>query len=95
MKRFTETEFAPPTVPAMLLSFTAAVARFVAAGLPVASEAQFRERLAVCQGDGDKARCRHWNGSRCLACGCIKIKLHLATERCPLGKWLTPDLKRG
>jgi len=42
-------------------------------------------RQAVC------AACEHWDGekARCKQCGCFtNFKIKLATQSCPLGKWL-------
>lgn len=41
------------------------------------------ERLAICQA------CEAFDveHQRCKMCGCTMVKLMLATEKCPLGKW--------
>jgi Family of unknown function (DUF6171) len=39
-------------------------------------------RRATCQG------CDHLKGPKCELCGCYySVKITLATERCPIGKW--------
>lgn len=55
----------------------------VAAGADRADKATVTARLAVC---GD---CEQGAGRRlCGACGCvIKVKVRLASEACPEGKW--------
>ncbi len=43
----------------------------------------YQERLEICHG------CEHHNRAcgRCRKCGCAILKLWVATERCPIGKW--------
>lgn len=61
----------------------AAAARWVAAGLPVVDDATHLSRSVEC------SLCPRWDAraGRCQECGCYALKLHLATESCPLGKW--------
>ena len=66
-----------------------ALARWNAAGRPMASRATRKARGAIC------AACEHWRPGgnlglgECAApgCGCTRAKWWLATEACPLGKW--------
>jgi hypothetical protein len=47
--------------------------------------AVYYERLEICRGcefNGEAP-----SGVRCMKCGCGGLKLELATERCPVGKW--------
>ena len=67
----------------------AAAGRVVAAmvnGEPIKVQpAIYYERLEICRGcefNGERPA-----GVRCTKCGCRGLKLELATERCPIGKW--------
>jgi hypothetical protein len=70
---------------------TAAIAgkNFVKSGMKFVTEEQFEAREAICKG------CEYWNPKgygntgQCLKCGCAtKAKLRLASESCPLQKWV-------
>ena len=50
-------------------------------GFPVANQEEFSRRMAVCE------TCPEWTGTRCLSCGCIEVKQHLANAKCPLNLW--------
>jgi hypothetical protein len=54
---------------------------FVASGFARVTAAEYERRMTVCEG------CPHWNGVRCDICRCFSMKLHLPSERCPIGKW--------
>lgn len=79
-----------PTVADLATNFAGATLRWLAEGAPVVSEASYTLRAAACSG------CEMWDENarfglgRCNApgCGCTKLKRWLATEKCPLGKWL-------
>jgi hypothetical protein len=66
------------------------------AGLPIADKATRTARLAVC------AQCQYYNAAgnlglgECKApgCGCTRVKLALATSKCPLGKWAAVPLRK-
>ena len=69
-------------------SFVSAVTRWAALGLPVRTQAEIDERLAICE------TCEHLDGTRCQKCGCqcnetetLMNKLYLSSEVCPEGKW--------
>lgn len=72
-----------PTLGEMLLSFAKATARFVSAGMPVLPEVSFAMRLRECRA------CENWREAeaRCARCGCRQLKLWMATEQCPEGRW--------
>jgi hypothetical protein len=82
---------APVTPPPLLkqaATATAALARWAAQGLPLATPEQVEARKAICAG------CEFWESSafnntgRCQKCGCSTwAKLQLATEKCPIDKW--------
>lgn len=63
------------------LAFVWAVGRWAFFGFPITAEVVYYRRRAVC------GKCDHWTGSGCGVCGCNGVKLRIATERCPLGKW--------
>jgi hypothetical protein len=62
-----------------------ALKRWQAAGRPVVSRETARERAAICQG------CEYWRAGgnfglgecRAPGCGCTRLKIWLATEKCP------------
>lgn len=78
-----------PDAAEMVANFTAAVCRWVAAGLPVVSGEAYKARREACNA------CHWWNGGAMLGlgkcthagCGCTRFKPWLATERCPAGLW--------
>lgn len=89
-----KTSPASPTVEApgvWQMMKTAAVAgkNFVKSGMHFVSEEQFNLRETICKG------CEYWNPKgygntgQCLQCGCAtKAKLKMASESCPLKKWV-------
>jgi hypothetical protein len=76
-----------PTLVELARNFGGSVRRWVSAGFPVAKAVEFDERLKVCQ------MCESWDATgnvgagKCKVCKCTKIKLWMATEKCPKGKW--------
>lgn len=68
----------------LAFNFAAASARWVSSGFKVITEEEFGKRLAICE------PCPNWKGEagfgmgRCGKCGCVKVKLYLASEKCPL-----------
>jgi len=81
-----------PNAAEMAVNFTKAMGKWIAAGVPVVTEAQYAERAAICAG------CELWDGKanlglgKCKApgCGCTKFKRWLGSEVCkhPAGsKW--------
>ncbi len=79
-----------PSVSELASNFSKAVSTWSAAGFPVVTKATYDARSSICES------CDHWDGSarfglgKCLhkKCGCTRMKRWLATERCPLGKWV-------
>lgn len=65
------------------MTFTAALAEWLAAGCPIVDAATHFERSAIC------SLCPLWDArhARCLHCGCRAIKLTWSTSACTLGKW--------
>lgn len=74
-----------PTLAEMLKNVSRAAANWAAAGFPVTEQRTYMHRAATC------ATCPHHSADAwvhaCAICGCSGIKLHLASERCPAGKW--------
>lgn len=87
-----------PSVGEMISNFASSMIRWASAGFPTVDKAMFDARLAVCQGTESKPKCHFWDPEkkRCTECGCRQVKLHLATEKCPVGKWgtVTPNADR-
>lgn len=78
-----------PTFREKASNFTHAMVDWAKAGFPVSSSEVLQQRLDICQA------CEYWRGSRggtllsgsCRKCGCSGVKLGLATQACPIGKW--------
>jgi hypothetical protein len=75
-------------------NFATAAAGHVAAGMPMASDAEIIRRHDICLG------CEHLQDNACTQCGCpvarvrgYVSKLSWADSECPVGKWgkATPD----
>lgn len=76
---------ADSTKPRTIGSMLAAIPKFVQATV-TADSAMSRKRLEVCSG------CEQWTGATCRVCGCFtSLKVRLATEACPMGKWLAEE----
>jgi hypothetical protein len=78
-----------PNLIEMGVSAMTAAARWIAAGSPMRTPEQSAECQAICQS------CEHWKApkrrgkGKCSHCGCfLASKIRMATESCPLGKWL-------
>ena len=80
-KQLVEKYQSGPTLTDLLANFTGAMARWASSGFPLVTKETFDARFATC------SACEHWAGKTCRKCGCTKLKLWLATERCPLDKW--------
>jgi hypothetical protein len=69
-------------------NFAVASAKHVAAGMPMASDAEILRRHDICQG------CEFFKDNSCQKCGCpvsrtkkYISKLSWADQECPVGKW--------
>jgi len=69
-------------------NLASSAAKYVAAGMPQASEEEVAKRFAICEA------CEHFDGKACRQCGCPVVrerkflsKLSWANEKCPVGKW--------
>lgn len=70
-------------------SYASEVAKWLAAGRPVRSDAEVENLLAICKA------CDQFDGAACRKCGCrinrskwaFANKLRMATTDCPLNKW--------
>jgi len=83
----------PPSFLGMVKGFTASVREWARAGFPVASQERFEARLETCRS------CSLWREEervglgQCRACRCTRLKMWLATEKCPRGKWRSEGLQ--
>ena len=78
-------------------NFTGAMARFIAAGVPVLTAEEYAAREAACRAcinprDGLPTweESAYFGLGKCRACGCSRLKRWMRTERCRLGRW--PEL---
>ena len=81
-------ESGQPTPFEKAAQFSRAMFAWVKQGCPVLDGPAYAARKAVC------LDCEWWRGEgtaigtgKCGKCGCSGLKLFLATERCPIGKW--------
>jgi hypothetical protein len=66
-----------PSVYVQALNLWRSIREFVKSGGKLAPKSVRAERQATCN------VCPHWNGSRCLRCGCTGLKLYAAAVACP------------
>jgi hypothetical protein len=77
----------PPSKMDMLKRAAHALKEWASKGFPLVTDEQLLERRATCE------QCPMWKGDSglglgaCGACGCTGLKLTVATENCPQGKW--------
>lgn len=77
----------PPTPAQMAKSFAKSILTWINQGMRVVSQEEFEKRRTIC------LSCQMWRGEaafglgRCGKCGCVVVKLSIATEHCPLNKW--------
>jgi hypothetical protein len=68
-------------------NFAGSMKNWVANGMPIATKEVYDFRKSICDS------CPFWDKDgnmgmgKCNQCGCTVAKLHLATEKCPVGKW--------
>lgn len=71
----------------LLKHFTNATIRFAKSGFKIVDTETLAVRKAICY------KCEFWDSSaffgrgKCRKCGCSSAKLHLTSEKCPIGKW--------
>lgn len=77
-----------PTPLEMAERFARSMVDWARAGFRTLEKERYQARRNICEG------CQQWRGDgamlgtgRCGACGCSGLKLFLATQRCPEGKW--------
>lgn len=72
-----------PTVGSQAAAAVQAAGDWLIAGAPLVTHDQHWQRSCQC------ALCPAWDARarRCNECGCYWVKLHLTTEKCPLGRW--------
>lgn len=90
-------DYKPPSQLSLLertIQFGRAMIEWARSGFTCVSPEQYRERFQTCTvDDGSGDPCPEWNGEatfgygKCGACGCTRVKLFLATEKCPKHKW--------
>lgn len=81
---------AVPSLGGLVVSYGAAMLRWIAAGRPTRTQAEIDAILADQCGP-----CEHFRQSSCALCGCrisrspsaMRNKLAMGTESCPIGKW--------
>jgi hypothetical protein len=67
--------------------FARAMGTWVMAGMPVVTPEEYQRRIDIC------IQCPMFGGETsigkiaCKKCGCSGLKLRMATEKCPMGKW--------
>lgn len=90
MRLAAEDPAASPSLVRQALNFAGAVGRVagaVTAGQDVLVPDEIHKaRLAICLGCEHNSQ-RGRGGVLCVRCGCGGMKLRLATEHCPIGKW--------
>lgn len=80
-------ELPEPTFTELAENFSKATAAWTASGFKIVGEQEYQSRGAICE------QCPKWDGAarfglgKCRLCGCTKMKLWLATSKCPLEKW--------
>lgn len=78
-----------PGAARVVLNYSAAMVRWLAAGKPVRSPDEIMNLVRICQG------CDFYIDNACRKCGCkvnaspsgLQNKAAMATEHCPLAKW--------
>ena len=69
-------------------SLSKSVGNWIAEDAPITKTEVFNDRIEICK------KCEYWAGNafaktgKCKICGCsTQLKLRMATEKCPVGKW--------
>lgn len=77
-----------PTLAELASRFSRAMFNWARAGFKIVDEKEYQRRSTICQG------CQWWRGegnvlgsALCGKCGCSSLKIFVATEKCPAGKW--------
>jgi hypothetical protein len=77
-----------PPIGQMAQTVTESAINWLGRGAPISSEKLINQRKVICEG------CEFWNPQpikgfgRCKKCGCLTwVKIRMATEKCPIGKW--------
>ncbi len=92
-KKYREETPKDPKPEEMVRNFSLAMGKWIKAGFKVVDQEKHNARAAICQGNELTPKCDFWEpGARlgmgkCKKCGCTKMKLWLATEKCPVDKW--------
>lgn len=83
----TSVDYKPPTLLEKMSMVSQSLYRFAVSGMKVVTDAVWQQRKDICEA------CAFYGGDNgvlriaCKKCGCAGVKLHLASERCPISKW--------
>ena len=84
-----------PSLPAKTINLAGSVSSWVKSGLPICSKEVLSDRFDICKG------CEFWDQSgftgtgKCQKCGCsTQAKLRMATEKCPIDKWMQVEVRQ-
>lgn len=84
-------DITPPTKAEMIKRASTAMAQWASSGFKKVEPEDLIDRREICEA------CSNWKGEsafgigRCGSCGCFGLKLYVATESCPIGKWTAID----
>lgn len=78
-------KYSRPSVKQQIVNLSASAAKWVEGGMKLAPKEARAERAAIC--DACEFLDRSGVFHKCSKCGCCMIKLCLASESCPVGKW--------
>jgi hypothetical protein len=79
----------PPSLKKQISSLAKSSQRWIRSGLRLSDQKTIQQRVDIC------SKCEFWEQNaliqtgRCMKCGCSTwAKIRVATEKCPVGKWL-------
>jgi hypothetical protein len=79
----------PPSLFQMAKNVTKSAAKFIKSGMKTVSPEDLEKRLAICKACDNFDAIALKGTGRCKLCGCsTHLKLSMATEKCPIDKWL-------
>jgi hypothetical protein len=78
-----------PSLITMAKNITKSTANFIKGGMKIVTDEQLQERLKICNNCDNFDAAAFKGTGRCKLCGCsTMLKLKMATEKCPIDKWL-------
>ena len=88
-KKTQQTSLIEPTPADIVSNFVQATSKWALAGFPITEKKTYEYRSSFC------SSCELWDAKarfglgKCNSkkCGCTSVKLWIATEKCPIGKW--------